>query len=120
MSALLPSGEYTNYLLDQYSRIQEYCSTKLPVTTYETTLFASTRTTSVSATVTPVPSPTSCSGQLIQPPDSWMSCRDISDMYNVSTGTVVDATQNQDCRFDSPLCLPKPCEIDTVWGKTTW
>ncbi|KAJ1704780.1 hypothetical protein NYO67_13065, partial [Aspergillus flavus] len=31
----------------------------------------------------------------------------------------VDATQNQDCRFDSPLCLPKPCEIDTVWGKTT-
>lgn len=120
MSALLPSGEYTNYLLDQYSRIQEYCSTTLPVTTYETTLFASIRTTSVSATVTPVPTPTSCSGQLIQPPDSWMSCRDISDMYNVSTGTVVDATQNQDCRFDSPLCLPKPCEIDTVWGKTTW
>ncbi|KAF5855296.1 hypothetical protein ETB97_009476 [Aspergillus alliaceus] len=119
MSALLPSGEHTDYLLNQYSAIQEYCSTKLPVTTYKTTLFASTRTMPVTATGTPVPSPTSCPGQLIEPSDSWMSCRDISDKYNVSTGTVIDATQDQECRFDFPLCLPKPCDIDTIWGKTT-
>ncbi|KAE8326141.1 hypothetical protein BDV39DRAFT_216108 [Aspergillus sergii] len=119
MSALLPSGEHTDYLLNQYSTIQEYCSTKLPVTTYETTLFASTRTMPVTATGTPLPSPTSCPGQLIEPSDSWMGCREISDKYNVSTGAVVDATQDKQCQFDTPLCLPKPCEIDTIWGKTT-
>ncbi|KAB8260731.1 hypothetical protein BDV32DRAFT_158653 [Aspergillus pseudonomiae] len=62
MSALLPSGEHTDYLLEQYSTIQEYCSTKLPVTTYETTLFASTRTMPVTSTGTPLQSPTSCPG----------------------------------------------------------
>ncbi|KAE8373377.1 hypothetical protein BDV26DRAFT_296977 [Aspergillus bertholletiae] len=87
MSALLPSGEHTNYLLDQYSRIREYCSTQLPVTTYATTLFASTGT----VPVIPAPSPAS----------------------------LVDATQDRDCHFDSPFCLPKPCEIDATWGRTT-
>ena len=119
MSALLPSSEYTEYLLQQYSSMQKHCSTNLPVTTYKTTLLVSPSATPVTTTATVKPT-SSCAGQLIQPVDPPLGCWDLSDKYNVSTGAVVHATQHDECHFTEPLCLPKPCELDTIWDKTSW
>lgn len=124
MSPLLPDGAHTQYLLDQYQNIQRNCSTTLPVTTYGTTLLV-TATTTVTAstpagTVTATATSTTCMGQLVQPFDTYRPCFNISDTYNVSTGAVVRATNNEFCEYDSPICLPPPCEIDTVWYNPTW
>ncbi|KAI3067253.1 hypothetical protein CBS147339_8519 [Penicillium roqueforti] len=123
MSPLLPDGAHTQYLLDQYQNIQRNCSTTLPVTTYGTTLLV-TATTTVTAstpagTVTATATSTTCMGQLVQPFDTYRPCFNISDTYNVSTGAVVRATNNEFCEYDSPICLPPPCEIDTVWYNPT-
>lgn len=128
MSPLLPNGEHTDYLLKQYDAIQSNCSTSLPVATYGTTLsvvsatatvaqstgIATTSTTSVS------PASTTCLGQLVEPFNTSRSCFNISDTYNVSTGTIIAATGNFGCHFDSPICLPLPCEIDVVWDSPSW
>ncbi|KAJ5135679.1 uncharacterized protein N7515_004957 [Penicillium bovifimosum] len=123
MSPLLPKGEHTEYLLKQYDAIQSYCSKSLAVTTYGTTLSVATPTATadstiaMSSTASASSASASCLGQLIQPFDKYYrSCFEISDTYNVSTGAIVAATGDQSCQFDSPICLPLPCEIDIVWG----
>lgn len=128
MSPLLPNGEHTDYLLQQYDAIQSNCSTALPVTTYGTTLSVASATATVAqstniatTSTTSVSSASStCFGQLIQPFNSYRSCFNISDTYNVSTGAIVAATGDYGCGFDSAICLPFPCEIDAVWDNPSW
>lgn len=119
MSPLLPNSEYTEYLLAQYESIQTNCSTSLPVTTYGTTLLVTTATATATATAEATPTSTTCLGQLVEPFDNYRSCFNISDTYNVSTGAVVHATNSQSCDFDSAICLPLPCDLDTVWNTPT-
>lgn len=125
MSPLLPNSEDTKYLLEQYNTIQQNCSTTLAVTTYGTTLSVTSvvaaPTASATATIAGASSASpTCLGQLVQPFDSYRSCFNISDTYNVSTGAVIAATSDNFCSFDSPICLPLPCDLDTVWYNPTW
>ncbi|GIJ83220.1 hypothetical protein Asppvi_001740 [Aspergillus pseudoviridinutans] len=112
-------SEHTDYLLAQYESMQRNCSVTLPVSTYTSTLKVSPSTVTqsqFSTTSTTIPATaTSCLGQLIEPEDA-VTCLGLSDAYNVSTGAAIRATQDDFCQFDTPICLPPPCEIDIVIG----
>ncbi|RAH80511.1 carbohydrate-binding module family 18 protein [Aspergillus japonicus CBS 114.51] len=124
MSPNLPSGEFGQYLLSQYDNIQQNCSVSLPVTTYSTRLLATATKTitgtgvGAAATATAATS-SSCLGQLVQPRKLFY-CPDLTDTYNVSTGTAYHITgDNSGCQFTEPICLPLPCELDTVYLNPT-
>ncbi|CZR68554.1 uncharacterized protein PAC_18453 [Phialocephala subalpina] len=126
VSPLLPNSTFTDYLLDQYEDIQSNCSTSLPVTTYSKTLLvstsaAATTTSGASATSSPAPTATgSCMGQLVDPdPVNLVTCNDVTDKYNVTTGDVRVATNDYYCQFNTTICLPLPCELDTILGSPT-
>ncbi|KAL4860750.1 hypothetical protein BDV12DRAFT_89694 [Aspergillus spectabilis] len=117
MSPNLPNGGFGQYLLDQYKKIESECSTTLPVTTYASTLLVSTST-NPQATTTSTPSPaTTCFGQPVEP--AGLTCGEIADRYNVSTGSAIHATRSQACIFDQSICLPPPCDIDMVYRNPT-
>ncbi|KAL2821417.1 hypothetical protein BDW59DRAFT_150071 [Aspergillus cavernicola] len=122
MSSKLPKDEFTDYLLEQYESITEFCSISLPVSTYSSTLFTqatSVTQTTPSTTVPSAPATTdSCYGQLVEPDDS-LPCIRMSDAYNVSTGTLVHITGSPMCSFESAICLPMPCEIDIIYRNPT-
>ncbi|KAF8847581.1 carbohydrate-binding module family 18 protein [Acephala macrosclerotiorum] len=126
VSPLLPNSTFTDYLLDQYEDIQSNCLTSLPVTTYSKTLLVSTSaaaTTMSGASATPIPAPTAtgtCLGQLVDPdPVNLVTCNDVTDTYNVTTGDIRVATNDYYCQFNTTICLPLPCELDTVFGSPT-
>lgn len=125
-SPLLPNSAFTGYLMDQYEDIQSNCSTSLPVTTFTKTLLVSTSavatTTSGSTTQSPAPTATgTCLGQLVDPdPVNLVNCNAVSDKYNVTTGDIRVATSDYYCQFNTTICLPLPCELDTVLGSPTW
>ncbi|KUJ13268.1 carbohydrate-binding module family 18 protein [Mollisia scopiformis] len=123
VSPLLPNSTFADYLLDQYEDIQSKCSTSLPVTTYSKNLLvtspaATTTTSRVSDTSTAAPTATgTCLGQLIHPDSvNLVTCNDITDKYNVTTGDVRVVTDDYYCQFNTSICLPLPCELDTVLG----
>ncbi|KAL4908188.1 hypothetical protein BDW74DRAFT_174881 [Aspergillus multicolor] len=62
----------------------------------------------------------SCHGQLIEPDEGGpRGCFALSDAYNVSTGTIIEVTGDYSCVFDSPICLPLPCEIVQIRKRPT-
>ncbi|KAL4801183.1 hypothetical protein BDV18DRAFT_149844 [Aspergillus unguis] len=121
MATSLPKDEFTDYLLEQYESIQELCSVSLPVSTYTSTLFIQATPAPSTTTATSVPTSTSaCQGQLVDPDqDAYRPCIMMADAYNVSTGTLKYITGSSSCSFDSPICLPKPCEIDVFYDNPT-
>lgn len=44
----------------------------------------------------------------------------VASRYNISTGDARVVTADYTCYFDQALCLPLPCEIDTVWDQPSW
>ncbi|KAE8354557.1 carbohydrate-binding module family 18 protein [Aspergillus coremiiformis] len=124
MSPSLPSGEFGQYLLSQYDNIQQNCSTSLPVTTYTTALLATTTKTGTvtatgASTTTAAAAASSCWGQLVEPRKLFY-CSDLTDTYNVSTGIAYHVTGDDTwCQFTEPICLPLPCELDTVYLNPT-
>lgn len=127
MSSKLPKNEFTDYLLEQYQSIQDLCSVSLPVSTYTSTLFIlpTTSTSVVPSTAVPsAPATTdTCDGQLVKADDHYppLPCLYLSDIYNVSSGTLKHITgSNGGCSFEGAICLPKPCEIDIIYGSDTW
>ncbi|KAK4033107.1 LysM domain-protein [Parachaetomium inaequale] len=93
-----------------FDSIQDKCSTTLPYSTSASTLYVGTATattTSRGTTTTSSPATATCLGQVVQPLANWLTCNDLCDTYHISTG---------DAR---PVCLPLPCEIDTVWDQPT-
>ncbi|KAK2007838.1 agglutinin isolectin 1 [Colletotrichum eremochloae] len=97
------------------------CSTTLPYRTSASTLYIgdATSTTTTGKTVT-YPSTTAtptCMGQMVEPIENWLICNDLSDTYQISTGDARVATGDMDCFFDRPVCVPFPCELDTVWDE---
>ncbi|PLB44169.1 hypothetical protein P170DRAFT_416613 [Aspergillus steynii IBT 23096] len=124
MSSRLPKDEFTDYLLEQYESIQEFCSVSLPVSTYSSTLFIrpTIPTSTVPATTVPsTPATTdTCDGQFVEADDDKrLPCLRMSDTYNVSTGTLEYITGSYSCYFEGVICLPKPCELDIVYGSNT-
>ncbi|RAK98437.1 carbohydrate-binding module family 18 protein [Aspergillus ibericus CBS 121593] len=124
MSPSLPSGDFGQYLVSQYENIQQNCSTTLPVSTYTSQLLAqATKTKVVTATgestTTAAATATSCLGQLVQPRKLFY-CNDLTDTYNVSTGIAYHVTGDKSgCQFSEAICLPLPCELDTVYHNPT-
>ncbi|KAK8102996.1 hypothetical protein PG984_016142 [Apiospora sp. TS-2023a] len=127
----LPKANFTDYLIEQFDDIQRDCSTSLPYTTSASTLYVgeATPTTTTGATPTGGPSTTAtatatCQGQTIQPLANWLTCNDLSDTYNISTGDARVVTGDSTCFFNKPLCVPLPCELDTLErqhpGKLFW
>ncbi|GIJ86398.1 hypothetical protein Asppvi_005286 [Aspergillus pseudoviridinutans] len=115
----LPVSNFTDYLIDQFDLVQTNCSTTLPYSTSASTLYVgtATATTTTSATTTgssPTTTPT-CLGQMVQPLQNWLTCNDLCDTYNISTGDARVITGDFSCYFDQATCFPLPCEIDTVW-----
>uniref|UniRef100_A0A093V8Z9 LysM and putative peptidoglycan-binding domain-containing protein 2 n=1 Tax=Talaromyces marneffei PM1 TaxID=1077442 RepID=A0A093V8Z9_TALMA len=82
---------------------------------YNTSLTVMPTTVTVTTDITVAPTPT-CLGQVVQPISNWLTCNDLCDQYNVSTGDARLATGDPDCYFDSPICLPPPCYIQPVWN----
>ncbi|KAL5041073.1 hypothetical protein BDW71DRAFT_201664 [Aspergillus fruticulosus] len=124
MSSKLPKGEFTEYLLEQYELLTDYCSVTSPVSTYSSTLFTrptGKASTSTSTSASSTPSATGiCHGQLVEPDEvNSLPCLYMSDAYNVSTGTLEHVTGSEICDFQGPICLPLPCELDTLYGRNT-
>jgi hypothetical protein len=125
MSSKLPKDDFTDYLLEQYETIQEFCSVSLPVSTYSSTLFIwpTIATSTVPPTTVSSTSVTAdtCDGQFVEPGDDYrFRCLLMSDTYNVSTGTLEHLAGSWSCSFEGAVCLPKPCELDIVYGHNTW
>ncbi|KAK0630503.1 hypothetical protein B0T17DRAFT_598686 [Bombardia bombarda] len=116
----LPTSNFTDYLVDQFANLQSDCSTTLPYSTSSATLFipptstastaSTTSTTSGAATAAPT-----CLGQIVAPQADFLTCNDLSDLYGISTGDARVATGDCSCEFTTTICLPLPCELDTVW-----
>ncbi|KAJ6103890.1 hypothetical protein N7486_004112 [Penicillium sp. IBT 16267x] len=118
----LPVTNFTDYLIDQFDLVQTNCSTTLPYTTSASTLYvgtatATTATTTTGATTTGSSAVTTatCLGQMVQPLQNWLTCNDLCDTYNISTGDARVVTGDDACYFNEATCFPLPCEIDTVW-----
>ncbi|KAM5478328.1 hypothetical protein McanCB56680_006450 [Microsporum canis] len=113
LSPFLLKGGYTSYLVEQFEDMQLKCSTSMPYTTSISEVFMGT-VTRTTPTASPLPASTTCQGPIIKPADPPLSCTDIADKYNVTSGEVRHRTGNIDCEFSKPLCLPEPCEIAVV------
>ncbi|KGO42419.1 hypothetical protein PEX1_056720 [Penicillium expansum] len=114
----LPVTNFTDYLIDQFDLVQANCSTTLPYSTSASTLYVgtATATTTTSATTTTDSTTTAtCLGQMVQPLQNWLTCNDLCDTYNISTGDARVITGDYACYFNQATCFPLPCEIDTVW-----
>jgi hypothetical protein len=66
-----------------------------------------------------------CRGQLVQPQKPApqkppLSCDDLSNKYNVTTGDLRLLTQDENCEFNKPLCLPPACELDVLVDTPNW
>jgi hypothetical protein len=125
MSSKLPKDEFTDYLLEQYETIQEFCSVSLPVSTYSSALFIPPTIATSTVPPTTVPStlvtPDTCDGQFVESGDDYSGrCLLMSDTYNVSTGMLEYLSGSWSCSFEGAVCLPKPCELDIVYGHNTW
>ncbi|KAK4187553.1 chitin binding domain and peptidoglycan binding domain-containing protein [Podospora australis] len=118
----LVKSNHTDYLIGEFDRVQSACSTSLPYTTSSATLLISppTSTTTSSTSATSATSgghaatPT-CLGQLVQPEANWLTCNDLSDTYNISTGDAIVYTGHKSCKFTTPICLPLPCLLEEIW-----
>ncbi|CEL06914.1 hypothetical protein ASPCAL10082 [Aspergillus calidoustus] len=93
----------------------------MPVSTYTSTLLLQpSATTTLPSTSTTNQSPTStCLGQFVEQTDPELTCFELADTYNVSTGTIVHITGEVDCYFETSICLPLPCDIDRFDGNPT-
>lgn len=117
----LVQSNFTDYLIGEFDRMQKKCSTSLPYTTSSSTLLVATSTSTTTTPTTsgsagggPTPTPT-CLGQIVQPQANYLTCNDLSDKYNISTGDARVASQDYSCQFDKPVCLPLPCQLETIW-----
>ncbi|KAL4879022.1 hypothetical protein BJY04DRAFT_220618 [Aspergillus karnatakaensis] len=121
MSAFLPIGEYSGYLLEQYQSIQDFCSVSLQASTYTSTLVIPSHIVTATATPTPNPPPTTatCQGQIVDTEDQALGCLGLADAYNVSSGALVAITGSRSCYFNSSICVPLPCQIDHFFGHRT-
>ncbi|OJD29410.1 chitin-type 1 [Diplodia corticola] len=120
----LVSSNHTDYLLEQFDLLQTNCSTTMALTTSAPTLVSNTIATA-SATTTTTTSSTdqanaTCTGQLVQPTDPSLPCEILTRNYNVSTGDARQVTGDYNCQFsNTTVCLPLPCELDTIYGGVT-
>jgi hypothetical protein len=114
LSPFLPVSNFTDYLIDQFEVMQQNCSTSMPYTTSASTLYLGTATSTADRTTTAVPSTITCTGQWIQPVTTPLSCNQLSDLYNVSTGDLRAATNDPFCEIDVDVCLPNPCSLAVI------
>ncbi|KAL6230225.1 hypothetical protein BDW75DRAFT_234554 [Aspergillus navahoensis] len=121
-SLLCSEYEFTDYLLNQYESIQNFCSVSLPVLTYSSELFIRptvATSTTPSTTVPTAPATTdTCDGQFVKATEDRLPCLQMSDAYNGS-GTLEHITGSSSCTFEVAICLPKPCELETIYGHNT-
>jgi hypothetical protein len=52
--------------------------------------------------------------------DPTANCEYLSLLYNVTTGDLLQATQDDACYSDVPQCLPPPCQLVQVANGSTW
>jgi hypothetical protein len=119
-SPFLEDTDWTQNLITQFHDIEANCSTSIPLATSSSTLFvgtvpkpAPTATATISESASGSAT-TTCAGQLVSPTSAQFRCRKIADTYGVPDGEIVVASGSQDCEFDTPLCLPAPCELDII------
>lgn len=135
LSPFLVDGNWTQYRIKAFDELQDSCSVSLPYTTSDYSLFVGTQTPAPTSTSLPIcsfdvskgeyicptstsasgPAPT-CTGQLIEPPMRPPGCNALADQYGVSTGDLRVAAGNDFCKFNSPICLPLPCETRAISG----
>lgn len=111
------SGHAMN-LKEQYENMQEVCSTSLPASIPSRTVVQGTLAIPDGA---PSPTPAPCTGQRVQPNST--SCKELADKYQVPLGAIYAATGgiDQDCtNVSSTLCLPQPCELETLDSPDIW
>ncbi|KAF4634252.1 hypothetical protein G7Y89_g3857 [Cudoniella acicularis] len=111
----LPKSNFTDYLVTQFGSLQSACSTSLPYTTSASTLFLGTPTTTAKATTTSAFMMTTCTGQTLKPLNQPLTCNELSDQFNITTGDARVATSDYYCQFNRTICVPLPCQLDILW-----
>ncbi|KAK4227288.1 hypothetical protein QBC38DRAFT_526936 [Podospora fimiseda] len=120
LSPVLAEGNQTDWLLEQHSDLQTFCSTTMPLTTATSSLFLGTMdmptpTVTMSSMSDGPPTPTTtCAGTIINPPSSPVTCHMLSEQYNVTSGDLMLLSDSEDCEILSPVCVPPPCQIIKV------
>jgi hypothetical protein len=121
LSPFLPVSNFTDYLVNQFEDMQQNCSTSMPYTTSASTLYVGSATSTADSTTTGMVSTATCTGQWIQPVATPLSCNELSELYNVSTGDLRAVTNDPFCEIEAETCLPRPCSLAVIdtYG-TTW
>lgn len=121
LSPLLPAGNFTDYLIEQFEDMQTVCSTTMPYVTSASTLYVGTPTATITATATRTGTTPTCTGQWVGPAPTPLGCNQLADMYQVSTGDIREATGHFYCEVTREVCLPPPCPLEAIrnYG-TTW
>jgi len=129
-SSYLAESQFNIYLSAELGEVLEYCGqdTNLTLnayTSYTTTTAVSTTATSSSTSVAAL----TCTGQVVTAAklkqrqllsgfsaygNITTQCQDISQQYNVPTGSVLIASGNSDCNTTASMCLPPACELQQV------
>lgn len=114
----LTPGNQTNYLVDQFSKLQANCSTSMPYTTSAPTLALSSATLTAVTTTAAASAMTTCAGQSVVATNPMLTCDLLSNKYNVSTGALRVTTGDFYCQFNSTICLPSPCPLQSIRNGT--
>jgi hypothetical protein len=120
MSPFLSESDHTDYLIEQFDSIQQNCSTTMPYTTTKNTMYLGIATASKTSQPTATPVPTSCGQdqQSVNATSPNMPCEVIARNFNVSTGAVVLAANDEFCQFNETICLPLPCITEKIYNGT--
>ncbi|KAF9888496.1 hypothetical protein FE257_008603 [Aspergillus nanangensis] len=114
LSPFLLRGSFTGYLVDEFEDMQSVCSTSMPYTTSTTSAFVGTLSRTATSTISsPSPTPT-CTGRTLSGTVPALTCEQLADKYNVTTGELRHRTKSPECEFSESLCLPDACEISIV------
>jgi hypothetical protein len=109
-------------MIDQFSSLQNNCSTALPysISVTKTTLSQPTSHTSDETWAVPTFSAdvSQCTGQVVHSDEKLLPCDVLSLDFNVSTGALRKATGDIFCIFTGSLCLPSPCPVKKIYGGT--
>lgn len=119
-SPYLPDVDHSEYLVQQYFDILDVCNATATMPelvvagyyAYEDVPAAVTNATSLPANCT--------NDQQRLDGNSGQTCDQLSIQYGVSTGDLQAATDSDECKSDSCVCLPPPCTLLQINGSMTW
>jgi hypothetical protein len=118
ISPFLTPGNWTQFRIDQFDSLQKNCSTSMPYTTSEATLFVSVAGTTPTPTIgggtTGVGATATCTGRVVRPSETPLFCNNLADRYNISTGELKIITKSSGCQFAGAICIPLPCNTQVI------